>query len=133
MLATASYAEAGRPVIPDLRGLNLCPDPTATRNAAEFTHMLRIYHVWAGKPSYRVMRRRIDNRFGASTLHNAMHSEKLPSLEMVRAIIQACKGTAEHEQTYAHAWRAIAISEQPAGRQGRVSAGRQLYPVSEPA
>jgi hypothetical protein len=133
LLATASCAEPARPVIADLRGLNLCPDPTAARDAAEFTHMLRVYHVWAGKPSYRDMRRRIDSRFGASTLHNALHSEKLPSLEMVRAIIKACNGTAEHEQTYAHVWRAIAMSEQPSKRKGRVSAGLQLHPVSKPA
>jgi hypothetical protein len=133
--SASSYASAPQPIVADMHGLSLCPDPTAARTVPEFIDVLRMYHVWAGKPSYRDMRRRINNRFGASTLHNALHSDKLPSLEMVQAIISACRGTEEHQRAYAAAWRLIAMGNDraPDRAGGRTTRRRALYPISEPA
>jgi len=135
LLSATSGASAPQPVVADMHGLSLCPDPATARTVPEFVNVLRMYHVWAGKPSYRDMRRRLDSRFGASTLHNALHSDKLPRLEMVQAIIGACRGTEEHQRAYAAAWRLIAMGDGDAhDRAGdRTARPRTLYPISEPA
>lgn len=94
-------------LIPDLAGSDMCPNPVTARTAAEFLTMLRMYHIWAGKPSYRAMARQCGQRFAASTIHAALHSDKLPSLAMVQAIVRACGGGEEHQQSFASAWRGL--------------------------
>lgn len=135
LAASTDAVDGSQQVVPDIHGLGRCPDPSGARTPTEFVNVLRMYHVWAGKPSYRVMQRRIDKRFGASTLHNALHNDKMPSMVMVESIIQACDGTADHQQMYARAWRSIAMAAQSASERAAEPATkpRALYSVSQPA
>jgi len=134
----SAVSESGdsQPVLPDMHGLTPWPNPGKPRSAAEFVSTLRMYHVYAGQPSYRVMQRRINSRFAASTLHTALHSDKLPSLEMVQAIISACQGTAEHQKAYSEAWRFLAMSHDQVDSRpssGGAKRPRPFYSVSESA
>jgi hypothetical protein len=110
-------AQAVAPVVPDSPGLDLCPDPTAARTAADFMDVLRRYRVWAGKPSYRTMRDQCGRRFATSTIHAALSAADLPGLPMVHAIVAACGGTDSHQQAFASAWRRLAMAA-PDGRAG---------------
>ncbi len=130
-----SPARPAEPVTADAGGVNLCPDPTGVKTPAEFVDFLRRYHIWAGKPSYRVMERQCNRRFAASTLHSALHGSRLPSLDMVLAIITACRGTQEHQRAFASAWRVLEMNghdarQRPAASKTR---SRALYPVGESA
>lgn len=124
------YADTATPVIPDMPGLNMCPDPSTARTHTDFMDTLRMYYKWAGKPSYRAMEKRCEARFAASTIHSALNSNKLPKLAMVQAIITACGGSDEHLNTFASAWRRFEVPQQDAGHPSRP---RALYPVSETA
>jgi hypothetical protein len=127
------YPEAAAPVIPDPPGLNLCPDPGTAQTPAEFMETLRTYRKWAGKPSYRVMEHVTKNQYGqhfaASTIHAALKSDDLPTLQKVQAIIAACGGNDVHQQMFTTAWRRLTMSQQDDMQQPR----RSLYPVSETA
>lgn len=111
------YPDPGvRPVIPDMPGDSRRPDPRAARTAAEYVDCLRRYRIWAGQPSFRVMERRCDRRFAASTLCTALKGDKMPSQEMALAIITACGGPEEHLREFTSAWRRLVIPAQEASR-----------------
>jgi hypothetical protein len=117
-------------VTPDVPGLNLCPDPRAVHTPADFMDTLRMYRIWAGKPSYRVMERQCDRRFAASTICTALQGGKLPSLDMVQAIITACGGSEEHHRAFTSAWRRFMLPHQDAGQlAAQPPPARVLYPV----
>jgi hypothetical protein len=126
------YAETAAPVVPDPPGLDLCPNPAGAQTPAEFMGILRMYRIWAGKPSYRGMEHAIKNRpgqrFAASTIHAALKSDALPALQMVEAIITACGGSDAHHQTFAAAWRRLTMPQQ---EDARPQWPRALHPVSE--
>jgi hypothetical protein len=123
------------PVVLDAPGSELCPNPAAARTPAELMEALRTYRIWAGEPSYRAMERQCGRRFAASTLHTALHSDDLPGLQIVQAIITACGGSIEHRQAFASAWRRLKMPQhsacEPAVQPPRSEAS--LYPVSESA
>jgi hypothetical protein len=100
-----------RPAIPDVPGMELCPDPRDARTTSDFLDCLRDYRIWAGKPSFRVMERRCDRRYAASTICTALRAGTMPSLEMVLTIVTVCGGTDEHQQEFASAWRRLAIGD----------------------
>jgi hypothetical protein len=110
------YPEVAAPVVPDPPGLNLCPDPGAAQTAAEFMDTLRKYRKWAGEPSFRVMehviRKQCGQHFAASTIHAALKSHDLPSLQKVQAIITACGGSDAHQQAFTTAWRRLTLPHQ---------------------
>ena len=126
------YPETATPVVPDPPGLALCPDPATAKTPAEFMDTLRMYRVWAGKPSYRAMEHVIKNhpaqRFAASTIHAALKSDGLPTLQMVAAIITACGGSDAHQQTFASTWRRLTMPQQDDALPLR---SRTLCPVGE--
>jgi hypothetical protein len=98
------------PVVPDAPGSDMCPKPDEVRTVGELIDALREYWVWSGRPSYRAMERRCGRRFAASTIHTAIHGTKLPSLEMVQAIVIACGGGSDHRQAFqafTSAWRRL--------------------------
>jgi hypothetical protein len=70
------------PVVPDMPGLDLCPDPSGVRTAAELMGVLRAYRTWAGQPSYRfmagVIKNQGDQSYAPSTLHAALSRNDLP-------------------------------------------------------
>jgi hypothetical protein len=121
------YTDTASPVVPDVPGMNLCPDPSNAQTVADYMETLRMYRVWAGKPSYRVMEHQCGRRFAASTIHSALNGHDLPSLDMIQAIITACGGTDEHRQAFATALRRLTMPQQDAVHPVR---HRGLYPVS---
>ena len=132
--ASSPYPSTAAPVVPDLPGESLCPDPGTARTPAEFMRALRRYREWAGSPSYRAMAHVLSNpdgrHFAASTLHAALAGDELPAQAKVRAIISACGGTTEHELTFTAAWRRLSMPLQEGERPPQPVA---LFPVSEPA
>ena len=92
--------------------------------------ILRMYRIWAGKPSYRVMEHQCARRFAASTIHAALKSNDLPSLEMVQAIITGCRGSDQHRHAFASAWRRLVMPQPDVAYR---PPSRALYPVSETA
>jgi hypothetical protein len=128
-VSPAPYSAAA-PVVPDAPGFSLCPNPDGVERPSQFMDALRMYRVWAGKPSYRVMQRQCNNRFAASTIYTALRGDDLPSLDMVQAIIIACGGLDEHRHAFVSAWRRLKMSEQAVGHPPLT---RPLYPVSETA
>jgi hypothetical protein len=121
------YTDTAAPVVPDIPGMNLCPDPSAAQTVTDYMETLRMYRIWAGKPSYRVMEHQCGRRFAASTIHAALNGRDLPSLDMIQAIITACGGTDEHRQTFATALRRLTMPQQDEVHPSR---HRGLYPVS---
>jgi hypothetical protein len=91
---------------------------------------LRMYRIWAGNPSYRVMQLRCSNRFAASTICTALRSDELPTQDMVRAIITACGGPDEHLHAFVSAWRRLKM---PGQATGQLPSPRPLYPMGETA
>jgi hypothetical protein len=127
----ANQDDQPRLVIPDARGSNCCPDPSAVKTPAEFMNAVRKYRLWAGNPSLRRMQSQCGNRFAASTLCTALKGSELPSQDMTDAIIVGCGGRQEDRETFATAWRRLAFSQHHADEQARVPATvRSLYPVS---
>ena len=124
------HTDTAAPVVPDIPGLSLCPDPGSAQTPEAFMDTLRMYRIWAGKPSYRAMERQCDRRFAASTIHAALKSNDLPSLEKVQAIITGCRGSDQHRHAFASAWRRLVMPQSTAARRPR---SRALYPVSETA
>ena len=157
-LEALSLEEVPDPVIPDVLGLDMCPKADNVQTAADLMEALRLYHIWAGKPSYRTMERQCGRRFAASTICTALRSNKLPSLDLVQAVIAACGGTEEHKKAFASAWRStgapptrgsacrptpaglvprqrIRLTSHRANRQSRCAAGKAWsarFPTSSP-
>ena len=127
---TANVPEAA-PQVPAPSADYPCPDPRGVKTPAELMEKVRTFRTWAGDSSYRAMSKRINGRFGASTLHNALNSDKLPRLEMVRSIIEGCGGTADHQELYVSAWRLIALAQKSAPE--AAAAKPSLYAVSKSA
>lgn len=116
----AAYPPPARPravptVVPDTPGLDLCPDPATVQSPVQFMDVLRRYRVWAGEPSYRVMRDQCGKRYATSTIHAALSGDELPRLPMVQAVVTACGGTEAHQQAFASAWRRLVMSAPDAG------------------
>jgi hypothetical protein len=119
------------PIISDAPGTPHCPDPRDAHTAPELMEQLRLFWLWAGQPSYRSMARQCGNRYAASTLHTALRSEKLISLDMLLAVVDGCRGGAEHRQAFASAWRRLQMESL---RTGRAAVGsRALRPVRDTA
>lgn len=89
------------------------PDPRAARTEAELMAVLRRYRVWAGQPSFREMERSLtrrrgpDGRIPASTLCAVINRDKLPRLEMLSAVINACGGDEHDRDRFINAWRQV--------------------------
>src|SRR5690349_1193826 len=66
------------------------PVPAETTDLAGFVRALRDIKVWAGNPSLETLRRRTG--IATSTLSDAfsMQRRRLPSIEIVRALVEAC-------------------------------------------
>jgi hypothetical protein len=91
----------------DAEGFDLRPDPLDARTGAELVEMLRAYRIWAGQPSFRVIAARTWQKVGYSTLCTALGSTRLPSLDVVMAVIIGCGADEEYQRRWATAWRKI--------------------------
>jgi hypothetical protein len=125
--SSGRYLDSPTPVVPDVPGLNLCPDPSTARTVTDFIETLRMYRIWAGKPSYRAMEHQCGRCFAASTIHSALNGRELPSHNMVQAIITACGGSDEHREAFVSAWRRLAMPQDDAAHLQRP---HNLYPIS---
>lgn len=133
-LSLAQYLEtAATSTIPDTSGMNSCPDPRDVRTAADFMDTLRRYWIWLGKPSYRRMERQCDRQFAASTIYTALKGNKLPSFDLVRAIIAACGGSEEHQRSFLQAWRRLQMEGAAGQPSAQLPRSRVLHAVSESA
>lgn len=113
---SARRSKACGPIVADAPGVRFCPDPQSVGTDAELMNALRTFWMWTGRPSYRIMAQQCGNRYAASTLHGALRSDKLPSLDMLLAIVIGCRGTAEHQQAFASAWRQLKMPNLATGR-----------------
>lgn len=109
---TGLHPETASPVVPDMPGLDLCPNPGNAQTPADFMGTLRMYHIWAGKPSYRTLEHQSGRRFAASTFHAALKGDELAALPLVQAVITACGGSDDHRQVFASAWRRLKMRQQ---------------------
>jgi hypothetical protein len=101
--------EAPAEPVADTEGHDLRPDPLAAQTPAEFMQALRQFRTWSGEPGYRVMAQRTGRRCAASTLCTALGSDKLPKLETVQTIVEACNGTKADIRLYSTAWRQLKL------------------------
>ncbi|WP_217241591.1 helix-turn-helix domain-containing protein [Streptomyces sp. AC555_RSS877] len=88
-----------------------------------FAHQLRTLRQESGGTTYRAMADRVE--YSAATLSEAAAGERLPSLPVVLAYVQACGGDA---QEWERRWRQAAQEEaaQPPGDDGAVAPYRGL-------
>jgi hypothetical protein len=129
--------QVGTPTVPGPPALDPSADPGAAQTSAEFMGALRMYRMWAGKPSYRAMETAMRNqsgtRFAASTIHAALNNDKLPALRMVEAIVVACGGSDEHQRMFVSAWRRLVLGQVMQDHNAHSARSRTLYRVSESA
>ncbi len=104
---TRNRARTLGPIIPDVAGQELCPDPLTAATAEELQAVLRQFWIWSGRPSYRSMARHIGRRYSPSTLHSALNATSPPSFDKLLAIVEGCSGTTTHQQAFATAWRKL--------------------------
>ncbi len=126
-------AAAGLPVMPDVPGYDLRPDPLDARTPAELVRALVRLRQWAGRPAFRDMARRCEPHVAYTTMYTALTSDALPSLRVVLAIVSAC-GADDLKPAFTTAWRMLELAEDlPRRRAGQPARGK-LYPVpSRPA
>jgi DNA-binding SARP family transcriptional activator/transcriptional regulator with XRE-family HTH domain len=129
--ATRITAIPAAAAIPDTPGTGLYPDPLTVQTTTEFVKALSRFRVWAGEPSFREMERACRHGVAAATMCTALGSDKLPSLRVVLAIITACGGTQEHQQTFTTAWRKLRMTQDPTAQPGEPPGNRTLYPVRD--
>lgn len=91
----------------DLEGYKLKPNPLAARTAVEFIDLMKQYRLWAGEPSFREIVKRSRSAVAASTLCEALKSNQLPPLKLVKAFVWACSGSAEDLRVWETAWRQL--------------------------
>lgn len=81
------------------------PLPDDATDTAGFVRALRALKLWAGDPSLEVLRRRTG--IATSTLSDAINPQRqrLPSLELVRALVRACGADPGQAAAWERAWR----------------------------
>jgi len=91
----------------DADGYQLKPDPLHVASAAELVDALIAWRVWAGDLSFRKMEERSGRRASAASICTALSKRKLPSLEVVMAVVEGCGGSAQDLGEWATGWRLI--------------------------
>ena len=83
------------------------PDPREAVDPIEFMELLQQLRVWAGKPSLAELRRRTG--LPRTTLHDALSSNRrhLPSLDLVRRLVEACGCGPDEVRWWANSWRRL--------------------------
>lgn len=93
------------------------PDPSTARTVAEFVQTLRQLKIWAGDPSFK----RLERLSGVphSTLGRALDPTRarLPAIEVLRPLVQACGASTTTVVRWEHAWRRLKVAcGEPSGR-----------------
>lgn len=83
------------------------PTPGEEADIGVFVRALRDVKVWAGNPSLEVLRRRTG--VATSTLSDAfkMNRRRLPSIDIVRAVLAACGAAPAEITQWDQAWRSL--------------------------
>jgi hypothetical protein len=100
------------------------PDPWKAATPAQYVHQLRALRAWAGQPGRKKIVFASGQHMASSTLYNALSPSRtrLPSLEVVRIIVQACASPGTRED-WIDAWRALRLrqfeQENPGPQEGQ--------------
>jgi tetratricopeptide (TPR) repeat protein len=91
----------------DLAATEPFPGPGDPHQVADFVRSLRAVKVWAGDPSLETLRRRTG--VATSTLSDAFNPQRrrMPSLDLVRAVLRACGANSSQVAGWEGAWRAL--------------------------
>ena len=83
------------------------PLPDDPCDVADFVRTLRAVKLWAGDPSLEVLRRRTG--VATSTLSDAFNPQRrrMPSLDLVRAIVRACGADPSQAAAWERGWRLL--------------------------
>ncbi|WP_213002438.1 ATP-binding protein [Winogradskya consettensis] len=83
------------------------PVPYEPSGVAEFVRALRDAKVWGGNPSLEELRRRTG--IASSTLSDALNTQRrrLPPLDIVRSLVQACGADSTETARWEQAWRTL--------------------------
>jgi hypothetical protein len=90
---------------------SLKPDPAAARTPAEYVTVLRQHIAWSGGASLRTIAARAKQSRVHSSIATALRRDKLPTLEVVTAIVVGCGGTEEDLRAFTLAWQRLHAAE----------------------
>ncbi|MGW1226604.1 helix-turn-helix domain-containing protein [Streptomyces sp. NPDC002530] len=79
------------------------PNPSDVQDNRDFAQALRLLHIWAGKPSMRLLSVRSGNTLSKSTFHKMLTEDRLPRYETLEAFLRACK--VEYPYPWIRKWR----------------------------
>lgn len=130
-----SPAHEPPPLIPDMDGHALKPDPLKATTFDELIESMQEFRAWAGRPSTRDLAIRSGGEFSHSTISNILFKEpgRKPPLKLgyVRGFIRACGGDEEDLKRWVTAWRRI--DQGKAAPHARADNVIAMKPPAEPA
>jgi Helix-turn-helix domain len=93
-------------------GITAEPGPWKASTPAQYVHQLRALRAWAGQPGRKEINRQSGRGMSSSTLYDALSPARtrLPSLEIVRAIVLTC-ASPERCEDWTDAWRALRLRQ----------------------
>lgn len=104
-------------IVIDAAGFDLRPNPLEADTAAAFVVALRMYRIWAGRPSFRELARRTGGTPAASTICTMLRGQELPAFDCMLAYLRACGAAEEDLQRFATTWRRLSYSDDVPTRQ----------------
>jgi hypothetical protein len=103
------------PLLEDVDGYDLKPDPSACATMEELFAGLRAFWEWAGAPSSRKLASRAQGAFSHTTVNNLLSEvpwRRPPlTLEYIQGLIRACGGDVEEVRRWTTAWRRICLAQ----------------------
>jgi hypothetical protein len=83
------------------------PNPASAQTAAEYVTVLRQHIAWSGGASLRTIAARAKQSRVHSSIATALRRDKLPTLEVVTAIVVGSGGTEEDLRAFTLAWQRL--------------------------
>jgi hypothetical protein len=115
---------------------DLRSDPDSVSSIAELGRQLRLLRISAGVATLRELEARATASGDAlprSTAGNAESGKHLPGLEVIRAFVQACNGSAADVRRWQSAWQRLYMQRHgPPGRGQSAVVDRSSIPVDAP-
>jgi hypothetical protein len=123
---------SGRPPSADPR-LARGPNPWDAGTPAEYVHQLRALRAWAGQPGFSEFKHgRYSGTIyvGRSAVYDALSPKRtrLPRLELVRVIVDACGADVEE---WVSAWRALRLREFEKANPSSIFSDQQVSPADQ--
>ena len=88
-------------------------DLTEVQTPAAFMTALRVYRALRGKPGYRLMAERCHQARTATPLRDALISDDLPHLGMLRAILDGLQASQPDHAAFLRAWHRLSGEASP--------------------